>query len=138
MCRTWNGFADALVHERSLMLSLKPNQLKPGMVLSKDVINLSGILLLKSGNSLKIRDIKNFKAWGISETFVQESLSEGTFQEDEPQVDPKLLEEAEEESAVLFRHCNSGHPIVREMKRLCTLNKVQQKTRLMDYSLKST
>ncbi len=112
------------------MLKLKLNQLKPGMVLSRDVTNFSGVLLLKSGRPLQPKDIKNFKAWGVVEIFVQEHLSEGADQKEEPKVDPKLLEEATEESAVLFRHANSGHPIVMELKRLCTLNKVHHKSDL--------
>ncbi len=112
------------------MLNLKLNQLKPGMVLSRDVTNFSGVLLLKLGRPLQPKDIKNFKAWGIVEIFVQEHLSEGVDQKDEPKVDPKLLEEATEESAVLFRYANPGYPIVMELKRLCTLNKVHHKSEL--------
>ena len=110
------------------MMELKLNQLKPGMVLSRDVTNFSGVLLLKSGSLLKPKDIKNFKAWGISEIFVQESSAEDADQKDEPNVDPKLLEAAQAESAVLFRHANSDHPIVMELERLCTLNKVHRKS----------
>jgi len=112
------------------MLKLKLNQLKPDMVLSMDVTNFSGVLLLQSGKPLKPKDIKNFKAWGIAEIFVQEYLSEDVGQTDEPEVDPKLLEEATEECAVLFRHANSGHPIVMELKRLCTLSKAHRKSEL--------
>jgi len=111
------------------MLSLKLNQLKPGMVLSRDVTNFSGVLLLKSGKSLKAKEIKNFKAWGIPETFVQEPLMKGvSCQEKAPPIDPKLLQEAEAESAALFRHSNASHPIVVELKRLCTMKKVKQRT----------
>lgn len=118
------------------MLNLKLNQLKPGMVLSRNVANFSGVLLLKSGKILKARDIKNFKAWGITDTFVQEPHSEGAYQEDEPMVDPQLLKEAEEESRALFRHTNSSHPIIMELQRLCTMNKVQKKAGLSEFSLK--
>ena len=119
------------------MLKLKINQLKNGMILSRDVSNFSGVMLLKSGCQLKTKDIKNFKAWGITETFVQESMFEGKFQKNDPKVDPKVLKEAKEETAVLFRHTNSDHPIVMELKRLCTLNKIQQKTSSSEFELKS-
>ena len=108
------------------MLELKLNQLKPGMVLSRDVTNFFGVLLLKSGRPLKTRDIKNFKAWGVTEAFVQEGRVEGSPQEDAPKVDPLWLRQAKEESAALFHHANSGHPIVMELERLCTLHRVRQ------------
>ena len=114
------------------MLSLKLNQLKPGMVLSRDVTNFSGVLLLKSGKSLKDKEIKNFKAWGITETFVQEHKEGVSCQEEEPPIDPQLLQEAEAASAVLFRHSNTSHPIVMELKRLCTMKKVKQKTSFIE------
>jgi hypothetical protein len=109
------------------MRKVRLEQLKPGMRLAQDVINFSGQVLLYKGNPLKAKDIKNFKAWGIIEIAVESSSLNTSNSLNNNRVDAKLLMEAQSEISNLFQHSNLSHPVVSELMRLSTLNKLKQK-----------
>lgn len=109
------------------MRRLRLEQLTPGMRLAQDVINFSGQVLLYKGNPLQPKDIKNFKAWGILEVTVESSSLNSSNSMDNNRIDTKLLVEAQNETSDLFRHANLSHPVISELMRLSTLNKLKQK-----------
>lgn len=102
-------------------------QLTAGMRLAQDVVNFSGQVLLYKGNPLQPKDIKNFKAWGIIEIIVESSPLNSSNSLDNNRIDAKLLVEAQNEISSLFQHSNTSHPVISELMRLSTLNKLKQK-----------
>ena len=109
------------------MRKLRLEQLTPGMRLAQDVVNFSGQVLLYKGNPLQPKYIKNFKAWGILEAVVESSSLNSSNSLNNNRIDAKLLVEAQNEISNLFRHSNLSHPVISELMRLSTLNKLKQK-----------
>jgi hypothetical protein len=109
------------------MLKLRLDQLRPGMTLGQDVVNFSGQVLLYKGNPIQPKDIKNFKAWGILEVAVESASVDPSDRFDNNRIDAKLLLEAQNEISNLFRYANLSHPVISELMRLSTLNKLKQK-----------
>lgn len=109
------------------MRKIRLEQLTPGMRLAQDVVNFSGQVLLYKGNPLQPKDIKNFKAWGILEVVVESSSLNTSNPLENNRIDAKLLMEAQSEISNLFRHANLSHPVISELMRLSTLNKLKKK-----------
>jgi len=109
------------------MRKIRLEQLTPGMRLAQDVVNFSGQVLLYKGNPLQPKDIKNFKAWGIAEIAVESSSLTFSNPENNNRIDTNLLVEAQSEISNLFRYSNPSHPVIAELMRLSTLNKLKQK-----------
>ena len=109
------------------MRKVRLEQLSPGMRLAQDVVNFSGQVLLYKGNPLQPKDIKNFKAWGIVEIAVENSSLTFSNSLNNNQVDAKLLMKAQSEISDLFQYSNLSHPVISELMRLSTLNKLKQK-----------
>jgi hypothetical protein len=109
------------------MRKVRLEQLSSGMRLAQDVINFSGQVLLYKGNPLQPKDIKNFKAWGIIEVIVESSSLNSSNSLANNRVDTKLLAEAKKEISSLFQHSNISHPVISELMRLSTLNRLKQK-----------
>ena len=47
------------------------DQLKEGMVLAEDVLDVNSRLLLKEGGTVEAQHIRMFKMWGVGEVDVQ-------------------------------------------------------------------
>jgi len=109
------------------MRKIRLEQLTSGMKLAQDVINFSGQVLLYKGNPLQPKDIKNFKAWGILEVMVENSSMNSSNSLENNKINAKALMEAQKEISDLFRHANHSHPVISELMRLSTLNKLKQK-----------
>ena len=109
------------------MRKLRLDQLRPGMKLGQDVVNFSGQVLLYKGSPIQPKDIKNFKAWGILEVAVESASVDPSEGLDNFRIDAKLLVEAQNEISNLFRYANLSHPVISELMRLSTLNKLKQK-----------
>ncbi len=54
---------------------VKLDDIKPGMVLDKDVANLQGAVLLRKGSEINERHLGIFKTWGVNSIFIKEELS---------------------------------------------------------------
>ncbi len=109
------------------MRKVRLEQLRSGMRLAQDVVNFSGQVLLYKGNPLQPKDIKNFKAWGIVEIVVESSSLNSSNSLVNGRIDAKLLAEAQNEISSLFQHSNISHPVISELMRLSSLNKLKQK-----------
>lgn len=100
---------------------LKPQDLKPEMVLASDVSNLDGRVLFKKGVVLQERQVEILKMWGIPQVEI-----EG----DEPEEDPlqlesypqAVIEKAEEILSEKFILTKSTHPAVAVIKKICVSN----------------
>jgi len=109
------------------MRKVRLEQLRSGMRLAQDVVNFSGQVLLYKGNPLQPKDIKNLKAWGVIEVIVESSSLNSSNSLENKEIDAKLLAEAQNETSILFEHSNTSHPVISELKRLSTLNRLKQK-----------
>lgn len=96
------------------------DNLSPGMILSRNVCDRSGRMLLPAGAELTERSFSIFRMWGVLEADVVGDAP-GDEGENAPGegVDPELLAAAREEVERLFVHNDPEHPGIKELMRLC-------------------
>ena len=94
----------------------------PGMVLTRDVCDRSGRMLLPAGAELTEKHFSIFRMWGVLEAEVVGETSAEDTETASPHVelDPVLLAEARLEVERLFRYNNAEHPAIKELMRVCT------------------
>lgn len=98
---------------------LKINDVKPGMIVERDVCDHTGNILLKSGNEVTEKYLRIFRMWGIETVDVKGIGDLSDVQKsDMPVIDNELLTEAEERSKELFCNSNLDHPAMAEFYRL--------------------
>lgn len=102
------------------MAVLHIDNLKPGMVLSRNVCDRSGRLLLPAGAELTEKHFSIFRIWGVLEA---EVIDEGVAKDTEvapcEELDPALLAAAREEVERLFLHNDAEHAAIKELMRIC-------------------
>ncbi len=87
------------------------DRVAPGSVLSRDIVDRHGRLLLPEGRPLSDRHVEVLRIWGVE--FVE---VEGTDEFSAPSdIPPEDRLRAEEELRSRFRHLPEGHPLVREL-----------------------
>lgn len=97
------------------------DNLAPGMVLSRNVCDRSGRMLLPTGAELTEKHFSIFRMWGVLEVeIVGEGVAEDGEAPQHEEVDPELLRQARAEVERLFVHNDPEHPAVKELLRLCT------------------
>ncbi|WP_239027673.1 hypothetical protein [Geomonas diazotrophica] len=99
------------------------DNLTPGMVLSRNVCDRSGRMLLPAGAELTEKHFSIFRMWGVLEVeVVGEAVAEDV--ETSPplsqEIDPELLAEARAEMERLFIYNDPEHPAIKELMRICT------------------
>jgi hypothetical protein len=108
------------------MGTINLEDIQPGMVLEKDVIDRSGRTLLGANQEIRERHLRIFKMWGVTEADVLNITKEEISAKASAQLDPALLREAEEEARDLFCHADMSHPFNRELFRLLTFRMVNR------------
>lgn len=101
---------------------------KPGMILGKDLKDRSGLVLLRSGHEVTEKHLRILKMWGIMEADIEGVTREGTISKVSSQIDPLLLQETETQVREQFRHADLKSPFVNELFRLLTLRRALQKS----------
>jgi HD-like signal output (HDOD) protein len=99
--------------------------LKPGMVLAEDITHTNGRFLLGKGVKLEENHLRMLKMWGIHSASVEGISGEPTPPPLE-QIDPHILKDAEKRVRRRFVHCQTEHPFMQELIRICTLRQAQQ------------
>ena len=94
------------------------------MVLSRNVCDRSGRLLLPAGAELTEKHFSIFRMWGVLEI---EIVGEAVVEDPEAQqpgeseaIDPELLAEARAYVERLFVYNDPEHPAIKELMRICT------------------
>lgn len=88
-------------------------ELQTGMILLREVRDMSGRLLLGKGEAITDRHLRIFRAWGVAEADVQEPklpdtpVEEAPPQEVEPTFDPRIR--------ALFKHADLTHPFMKQL-----------------------
>jgi len=107
------------------MGTVPTDKLKEDMILSDDVRNVNGRLLLAKGVKIRSNHIRMLKMWGVTEANV---VSDHDGEEDPAfNLDPEQLEKIRENTQYIFRHADHDHPAVKELFRLSVLFKSRQK-----------
>jgi HD-like signal output (HDOD) protein len=102
------------------------NKLETGMVLTDEVRDLSGRLLLGKGKTIQQNHLRVFKTWGVTEINILDNNDgrEGT----KPNFDPDQYKETIEITHHVFSHNNLDHPAVKEIFRLSVLFRHENKS----------
>ena len=99
--------------------------LETGMVLAGDVYDRSGRMLLGTGSELTQKHLVIFRTWGVLEVDIDGKGDDEDAGQILSDVDPLVLQAAENELASLFHHTNRNHPAIIELVRIAALRKVQ-------------
>ncbi len=98
------------------MNAVQTDKLKPGQILAEEVRDINGRLLLARGNEIQPNHIRIFKIWGISEVHVAgASVRMDKF---DSELNPELVEQAQESMMILCRHVDMEHPAIKEIFKL--------------------
>ncbi|MCX6135353.1 MAG: hypothetical protein NTU47_16225 [Ignavibacteriales bacterium] len=95
--------------------------LTEGMVLEDPVKDLHGRVLMKEGSLITEKSAKILKMWGVVEVTVVDTAAAGEQVTAVKSLDPRVMELAENEAKVLFRHTDRKNQFVDELFRLATL-----------------
>ena len=82
------------------MAILQTTKLKEGMVLSEDVKDINGRLLLGKGKKIESNHIRMLKMWGITEVDIVGKVDNEA--QSEPHEDPELIEKFNENTKYIF------------------------------------
>ncbi len=91
------------------------DNLVPGMLLSADLRDRNGRLLLKAGTELTDRCLYLLRTWGAVEAEI-EGADES--RESPVKADPEMLASIEKKVIPLFRRSNPDHPAIEELMRI--------------------
>ncbi len=100
------------------------DNLEAGMVLSEDVHDRGGRLLLGTGVELQEKHLTIFRTWGVSEVSVEGGSPEELLTTVSDDISPVELIEMEEQLKARFRYTDLAHPAVRELLRLNALQRI--------------
>lgn len=95
------------------MSSVSVQNLEEGLILSEDVIDTFGRLILSKGRRIEANHIRLFKIWGISEVHVEESYVAVLPERESKDVD-KLLD-AENTVKMILQNIDINHPAINEI-----------------------
>ena len=113
------------------MPRIATDKLLPGMVLSADVKDLSGRMLLKSGTAIEGRHLKVLRTWGV---LAVEIAGEGgdESQQDEVslrQLPASLQADIEAEAGRRFAGVDASHPVMQALLELVKAQMVREHVR---------
>lgn|SRR5208282_4661676 len=90
------------------------DMIQPGMLLSGDVRDITGRLLLKAGSVIAERHLYIFKAWGVTGAEIEVSQDRPE-QKVETWADPGLMAHIDADLRKIFIHANLEEPFVKEL-----------------------
>lgn len=97
---------------------LNINDIKEGMELAEDVVNLNGAILLKAGCTITEKHIQALKAWGIAEANISGVEKDNLGEPSLEAVDPEEIARIDQDLKYLFQKTDLENPIVAEIYRL--------------------
>jgi len=101
------------------------DNLMPGMLLSTDVHDRNGRLLLGAGTELTDKHIHIFRTWGVIEADIDGVEEDHDSHRHSDAIDPDLWAAAEAEIKPLFRHADLAHPGMNQLLQLSILRRAQ-------------
>lgn len=113
------------------MNNVKIKELTLGAVLSKDIKDVNGRLLLKANTVIEEKQLKILRTWGVTEVSILDGgylTSENEFNLDE--IDPLIRAKVDQELDELFRYSDKKHAVINELiqhARMKLIKNYQQK-----------
>ncbi len=109
------------------MALLPISKLVPGMIITQDVKDINGRLLISSGAAVNERILKVFKMWGVRDVEIQDDETSDLQGEENTavQIDPEKLEELKAEVAGLLRFNDFQHPFLDNLMQICLQKKIE-------------
>jgi hypothetical protein len=101
-------------------------QIQEGMELGEDILNFSGVILLKAGSVITKKHLNAFRMWGITEANikgVEDNHSEERILE---RIDAQGLERIESHLTRRFMKADLTDPIMEELYRLVKVKKIRE------------
>jgi HD-like signal output (HDOD) protein len=105
------------------MACLSVDDLKNGMVLSEDVLDINAKLLLSKGQQITPKQIRVLKIWGITEVDVVGKKDKKNTET--PQADPEIIREVKASVKEIFRNVDLKHPAIKEIFELSIAHRSQ-------------
>ena len=99
-----------------MMVSVE--NLKPGMVVAADVVNLNQTVLLKSGSLLGPQELRMLKMWGIVSVNIVSKTEQEASLGSEVSLPAEVLREAEAQVSHRFKHVTLDSPAVQLVRQL--------------------
>jgi hypothetical protein len=88
------------------------DDLKPGMILSADLREPGGRMLLPSATELTDRHLRYFQMWGVADAEIEGDETQAAAA---VPIDPRIRVAVEARVDSLFRHADRGHPAVAQV-----------------------
>ncbi len=128
------------------MVKLSVKNIRPGMILAKDVKDLNGRVLLPADQEVLLKHAKIFKKWGISQVFIKDDRQSADDDSPEkrrrenkysfPIVIPEAtIQEAEERCLDLFKFNDTEQPFMRELFRIAVCYNVKNAPDVEDFDV---
>ena len=111
------------------MGSINIGDVRVDMILSKEVKNINGQLLMPKGMTIAEKHLGLLQAWGITEVEIEGVSKEDIASETAAKLDPQILAEAEAYMVDLFQNANREHPALQELFSQCVLRTARMKMR---------
>ncbi len=108
---------------------VKIGQLRPGMVVGRDVKDCNGRLLVAAGAALTDNHIRVLKIWGVVEAEVEENAQAGETPPFPAAIDPAIAAAAADAVRARFRHADPDDAAVAELLRIADLREALRMTR---------
>jgi hypothetical protein len=99
--------------------------LEPGMVITVDVKDRLGRVLLGAGKEITEKHIRLFKMWGVTEAEVKGVAQDDVAAREAAAFDPEQVQAAEQMTRDLFVHAGQEHPAMKELARLAILRRMR-------------
>ena len=94
------------------------DRLSEGMVIDEAVSDLHGTMLMQKGTVVTQSGIKILRTWGIIEVSIDEASTKQCETSPEPQLAPRVIDEATAEATTLFRYVSEENAFSKELKRI--------------------
>ncbi len=97
------------------------DQLSEGMIVDDPVSDFHGTILMQKGTAITPNGIKILKTWGVLEVSIDDASAKEHSVSQQPDIDPRFVQEAKNEVQMLFQHANQNNVFAKELMRLATI-----------------
>ena len=108
------------------MANVNVAQIEPGMVLGDDLKDQNGRFLLAKGVELSTKHLKIMKTWGVVEADIEGVTEQEMGEKQAADIDPKILEKAEEIEKQRFILSDLEHEAVHHLFQICVLRRAKK------------
>jgi len=111
------------------MACIPVNEIKVGMVLTKDACDRNKRVLLGAGGIISEKHLKIFRMWGVLEVEIEGDSPANNDDNPIKQLSSTQAEEVKIRARRLFQHCDTSHAFSKELLRLAVTRLARHKLR---------